>query len=63
MGCSHTEVAISHQVGLFARYGSGSYPNTTLGDIRPQYWSAGIAVQDLFAKNDLAGIGMNCTFQ
>jgi Carbohydrate-selective porin, OprB family len=54
----NAEVAISPQVGLFARYGSGSYPNTTLGDIRPQYWSAGIAVQDLFTKNDLAGIGI-----
>lgn len=54
----NTEVAISPQVGLFARYGSGSYPNTTLGDIRPQYWSAGIAFQDLFTKNDLAGIGI-----
>jgi Carbohydrate-selective porin, OprB family len=54
----NAEVAISPQVGLFARYGSGSYPNTTLGNIRPQYWSAGIAVQDLFTKNDLAGIGI-----
>lgn len=54
----NTEVAISPQVGLFARYGSGFYPNTTLGDIRPQYWSAGIAFQDLFTKNDLAGIGI-----
>ncbi len=41
---ANAEVAISPQVGLFARYGSGSYPNTTLGNIRPQYWSAGIAV-------------------
>jgi hypothetical protein len=54
----NTEVAISPQVGLFARYGAGFYPNTTLGDIRPQYWSAGIAFQDLFTKNDLAGIGV-----
>jgi Carbohydrate-selective porin, OprB family len=54
----NAEAAISPQVGLFARYGSGSYPNTILGDIRPQYWSAGIAVQDLFTKNDLAGIGI-----
>lgn len=54
----NAELAISPQIGLFARYGSGSYPNTTLGDIRPQYWSAGIAVQDLFTKNDLAGIGI-----
>jgi hypothetical protein len=54
----NAEMAISPQVGLFARYGSGLYPNTTLGDIRPQYWSAGIAFQDLFTKNDLAGIGI-----
>lgn len=54
----NAELAISPQVGLFAHYGSGSYPNTTLGNIRPQYWSAGIAVQNLFTKNDLAGIGI-----
>jgi hypothetical protein len=54
----NTEVALSPHVGLFARYGAGFYPNTTLGDIRPQYWSAGIAFQDLFTKNDLAGIGI-----
>ena len=54
----NAEVAISPHVGLFARYGSGLYPNTTLGDIRPQYWSAGISFQDLFTKNDLAGIGI-----
>ncbi|NJM74448.1 MAG: carbohydrate porin [Acaryochloridaceae cyanobacterium RU_4_10] len=52
------EVAISPQVGLFVRYGYGFYPNTILGDIRPQYWSAGIAFQDLFTKSDLAGIGI-----
>ena len=54
----NAEVAISPQVGIFARYGAGYYPNTTLGDIRPQYWSAGIAFQNLFTKNDLAGIGI-----
>ncbi len=55
---ANADFAITPQIGLFARYGSGSYPNTTLGDIRPQYWSAGIAFQDLFTKNDLAGIGV-----
>ncbi|NJR32455.1 MAG: carbohydrate porin, partial [Chamaesiphon sp. CSU_1_12] len=54
----NTEVALSPHVGLFARYGAGFYPNTTLGDIRPQYWSAGIAFQDLFTKSDLVGIGI-----
>ncbi len=54
----NAELAITPKVGLFARYGSGHYPNTILGDIRPQYWSAGFAFQDLFTKNDLAGIGI-----
>ncbi len=54
----NVEVAISPQVGIFARYGAGHFPNTTIGDIRPQYWSAGIAFQDLFAKNSVAGIGI-----
>ncbi len=52
------EFAITPKIGLFARYGSGHYPNTILGDIRPQYWSAGLAFQDLFLKSDLAGIGI-----
>jgi Carbohydrate-selective porin, OprB family len=58
----NAEVAIAPHIGVFARYGSGSYPNTTLGNIRPQYWSAGIAFQDLFTKNDLAGIGVTQPF-
>ncbi len=54
----NAEVAITPKVGLFGRYGSGHYPNTILGDLRPQYWSAGLAFQDLFLKGDVAGIGM-----
>ncbi len=54
----NAELAITPKVGLFGRYGSGHYPNTILGDLRPQYWSAGFAFQDLFLKSDLAGIGM-----
>ncbi len=52
------EIAITPKIGLFGRYGSGHYPNTILGDLRPQYWSAGLAFQDLFLKSDLAGIGI-----
>jgi Carbohydrate-selective porin, OprB family len=55
---ANAELAITPQVGLFARYGSGYYPGTTVGNIHPQYWSAGIAFQDIFTKNDLAGIGI-----
>jgi porin len=55
---ANAELAITQNVGLFARYGSGSYPGTTVGNVHPQYWSAGIAFQDIFTKNDLAGIGI-----
>jgi Carbohydrate-selective porin, OprB family/S-layer homology domain len=54
----NADLALAAQVGLFARYGSGSYPNTISGDVKPQYWSAGIAFQDLFQKSDMAGIGI-----
>lgn len=55
---ANADLALSRKVGLFARYGNGSYPNTILGDIKPQYWSAGIAFQDLLRNGDLAGIGI-----
>jgi Carbohydrate-selective porin, OprB family/S-layer homology domain len=55
---ANADLALSPKVGLFARYGYGSYPDTILGDIKPQYWSAGIAFQDLFRSSDLAGIGI-----
>jgi Carbohydrate-selective porin, OprB family len=54
----NADLALTRQVGLFARYGTGSYPNTVFGDIKPQYWSAGMAFQDLLQKGDVAGIGV-----
>jgi porin len=54
----NADLALTRQIGLFGRYGTGSYPDTTFGDIKPQYWSAGIAFQDLFLKQDVAGIGI-----
>jgi Carbohydrate-selective porin, OprB family/S-layer homology domain len=55
---ANADLALGRKVGLFARYGYGSYPDTILGDIKPQYWSAGIAFQDLLSPSDLAGIGI-----
>jgi Carbohydrate-selective porin, OprB family/S-layer homology domain len=55
---ANADLALSPKMGLFARYGTGSYPNTIFGDIKPQYWSAGIAFQDLLRPGDLAGIGV-----
>ncbi len=53
----NADLALTRQVGLFVRYGTGSYPDTVFGDIKPQYWSAGMAFQDLLQKGDVAGIG------
>ncbi|HAA27315.1 MAG TPA: hypothetical protein DCE56_06085 [Cyanobacteria bacterium UBA8553] len=50
--------AITPKVGIFGRYGYASYPDTTVGDIYPSYWSAGVSFQDLLRKGDLAGIGI-----
>jgi Carbohydrate-selective porin, OprB family/S-layer homology domain len=54
----NADLALTRQVGLFARYGTGSYPDTIFGDIKPQYWSAGLGFQDLLQKGDVAGIGV-----
>jgi porin len=58
----NTELALSDRVGIFGRYGAGFYPSTTLGDLRPQYWMAGIAVSDLFIPKSLAGIAIGQPF-
>jgi hypothetical protein len=55
---ANADLALSPKIGLFARYGSGSYPDTIIGDIKPRYWSAGIAFQDLLRPSDVAGIGV-----
>jgi porin len=34
------------------------FPFMILGDIKPQYWSAGIAFQDLLRPSDVVGIGI-----
>jgi porin len=49
--------AIAPRLGIFGRYGYAFYPDTTVGDIRPSYWSAGIVLQDVITRGDLAGLG------
>ena len=53
---ANVEVSLSKQVALFGRYGNGTYLNTTVGNLNPQYWMAGIAFRDLFMPGSLAGI-------
>jgi Carbohydrate-selective porin, OprB family/S-layer homology domain len=53
----NTQLALSDHIGLFGRYGYATYPNTTVGDLSPHYWSAGIALQDVLIERSIAGIG------
>jgi len=56
------DLALSNQLGVFGRYGYAMYPNTTLGDISPNYWMAGVALRDLFVPRALAGIALGQPF-
>ncbi len=50
------ELALSQQLAIFGRYGYGSYNETLFGNIKPEYWMAGISFRDLFVPGALAGI-------
>ncbi len=56
------ELALSQQLAVFGRYGSGSYQDTAFGDIKPNYWMVGVAFQDLFVPGTLAGIAAGQPF-
>lgn len=50
------ELALSQQLAVFGRYGYGIYDDSSVGDLRPQYWMAGISFRDLFVTGASAGI-------
>jgi Carbohydrate-selective porin, OprB family len=52
------DLALSRKIGIFGRYGYASYPNTSLGDIHPHYWMAGVAFPNLFLPQTLSGIAI-----
>ncbi len=56
------ELALSSKFAIFGRYGYGNYDNTFVGDIKPNYWMAGVAFPDLFTKGALAGIAAGQPF-
>lgn len=58
----NVELALSKQVGIFGRYGYANYNDTSLGDIHPNYWMAGIAFQDVFAPKAIAGVSVGQPF-
>ena len=54
----NVEWSILPQLGIFGRYGYSDYPNTTIGDLNPNYWLAGLSVSDLLVKGSLSGIAI-----
>lgn len=58
----NAEVQIAAKLGVFGRYGYGSYENTAFGKINPNYWMVGAALTDLFRQGNLAGIAVGQPF-
>jgi len=56
------ELVLSRRLGIFGRYGYGSYDDTAFGDINPNYWMAGVSFRDLFLPGALAGIAAGQPF-
>ena len=56
------ELALSRRVGVFGRYGYGSYDDTAFGDINPNYWMAGVAFRNLLLPGGLAGVAAGQPF-
>ena len=52
------EWSILPQIGIFGRYGYSDYPNTTIGDLNPNYWLAGLSFSDLLVEGSLSGIAV-----
>jgi porin len=59
---ANVEFTLAKKFGIFGRYGYGIYDQTIVGDIKPNYWMAGIASRDLFREGALAGIAVGQPF-
>lgn len=59
---ANLELALARWLGIFGRYGYGSYDDTVFGDIEPNYWMAGVAFRDLLVPGALAGIAAGQPF-
>lgn len=58
----NAELTLAQKFGIFGRYGYGNFDNTTYGDIKPNYWMAGVAMRDLFTRGALAGVAVGQPF-
>ncbi|NEQ19563.1 MAG: carbohydrate porin [Microcoleus sp. SIO2G3] len=58
----NVELTLAEKFGIFGRYGYGNFDNTAFGDIKPNYWMAGVGVRDLFRRGALAGVAVGQPF-
>jgi len=58
----NAELTLAKRFGIFGRYGAGSYNRTDFGDVKPNYWMAGVAMRDLFTRGSLAGVAVGQPF-
>jgi len=56
------EWTLSPKLGVFGRYGYGSYSDTAFGHLLPNYWMAGISSRDVFVPNAVAGVAVGQPF-
>lgn len=54
--------SILPNLGIFGRYGYSDYSDTTIGDINPNYWLAGLTISDLFVEASISGIAIGQPF-
>lgn len=58
----NAEYELTQTIGIFGRYGYSSYTDTAFGDLNPNSWMAGIAIQDLFREGSLTGLAIGQPF-
>ncbi|MEG4352197.1 iron uptake porin [Microcoleus sp. LAD1_D5] len=59
---ANVELTIADRIGLFGRYGYGSYADTAFGDLNPHYWMAGVSVRDFLGEGNVIGIAASQPF-
>lgn len=59
---ANVELTLADRIGLFGRYGYGSYADTAFGDLNPHYWMAGVSVRDFLGEGNLIGIAASQPF-
>ncbi|MDZ4874035.1 MAG: hypothetical protein CLLPBCKN_003431 [Chroococcidiopsis cubana SAG 39.79] len=59
---ANVELNLSRRLGVFGRYGYGSYDDTIFGDLEPSYWMVGISLRNLLLPGAVAGIAAGQPF-